>query len=278
MTIAIGIPFRYKELDCSLVCADSKVVATDGATMSGSKVSMGLSASGGSFAIAGATEDADAALMLATDIKSALCDHGDNPYGVEAVIQEVMTRWHGAYGSCKPPSIQYVLGVGIQEHCNLFLCSPPNTVLRKNKAFAIGSGARALDPFLSDEPGPISSVNAAIARAAYWMYRAKQYEGSFCGGKSHAFIISEHGGFGFVKETEFDKIEALGKRIDAVMNKCLQEMMSDKPDIVQQTFLSDFGAWYLSLSEEIAAAKFLDGVRYVNPPKQLTAQKSEPER
>ena len=73
MTIALGQLFYLNETKCALVCADSRVVATDGATTFGAKLHTRLSLQN-AYAIADASDDGNAAKMLAQDITSALCD------------------------------------------------------------------------------------------------------------------------------------------------------------------------------------------------------------
>src|SRR5579864_3924865 len=70
MTIAIGTGYDHGVI----VCADTKVVASDGATTTDSKVSFSTTSSGAVFAIADAAEDARAAKMLAADITNAACN------------------------------------------------------------------------------------------------------------------------------------------------------------------------------------------------------------
>ena len=276
MTIAIGVPFEYQDLKCALVCADTKVTATDGATSSGAKVSISLSSRSTSFAIASACEDADAAKMLGEEIMNGLCEKGDNFFNISAVVKEIMTEWHAAYHGGKAPDIQYVLAAGVGEFCGLFFCSPPNTVLRKTGPFAIGSGGRALDPLLPDEQAPTPTMNAAIARAAYWMYRAKQYEGAFCGGETHGFLIAEHGGFGFVVSEELEKLEGKGRDIDLLINNCILKMFSGDQGDAQRLYLDSFNTMYLAFAKHIADCNLAD-VHYLNNIRRSTSQMSKQE-
>src|SRR5271169_1076023 len=73
VTIAIGTPFSFGVIKGALVCADSLVVATDGATTFGTKTHLSITQRKSVFAIAGAADDGDASNMLAGDITSALC-------------------------------------------------------------------------------------------------------------------------------------------------------------------------------------------------------------
>jgi hypothetical protein len=73
MTVAIGTRFEHKGYVCALVCADSRVTATDGATIFGAKAHVSVSVQR-AFAIADSSDDGNAAKMLAGDITRALCN------------------------------------------------------------------------------------------------------------------------------------------------------------------------------------------------------------
>lgn len=70
MTIALGAAFDGG----AIVCADSLVCASDGATSYGSKTFLGVSATKRMHAIANACEDAYAAKMLGEEISFAISD------------------------------------------------------------------------------------------------------------------------------------------------------------------------------------------------------------
>jgi len=150
MTIAIGSRFLYGSIEGALICADSRVVATDGATTWGSKTHLSLTPRGSAFAIAGAADDGDASNMLAGEITSALCGDDVEHLGkIKSVVTEKMTAWYSAYGSGRAPSIQYVLAAAVGHKCDMFFCSPPNTVLQRSVPFSVGQGARVVDPLIT---------------------------------------------------------------------------------------------------------------------------------
>ncbi len=171
MTIAIGTLYS----EGAIVCADTKVVASDGATTTGSKVFASLTPKGRMFRIADAAEDANAAKMLAGEISHAICD-AENPYKLGAPIKAVMGPWHSSYHHVRPPNLQFVIAslvVG-DEQAQVFLCEPPSTVAY-GWPIAIGQGARAVDPHLSILiPLKNLNVRSALLRLAYLMYLAKK--------------------------------------------------------------------------------------------------------
>src|SRR5438034_9962361 len=98
MTIAIGTLYS----EGIIVCADTKVVATGGATTADSKVFASISPKGRMFLIADAAEDANAAKMLAGEISHAMCD-AEKPYHLGPSIKAVMEPWHNSYHHVPPP-------------------------------------------------------------------------------------------------------------------------------------------------------------------------------
>ena len=253
MTIAMGERFEHKGKVCALACADSRVTATDGATIFGAKTHLTVSAQR-AFAIADSSEDGHAAKMLASEITTALCDEKvATMKDVVDTIKHTMTDWHSAYGAVKPPGIQYVLAAGLRGNCELFYCSPPNTVLPKRSAFSIGSGGRAIDPLTvsleSSTDTPVQA-EAAILRAAYWMYRAKRDEGAFVGGDAHLYMVSQWGMIAMLGSDEMQKGEELGKKIDDLLIECRYKLLSHSPDGDQREYLALFGAAYLKLAAD----------------------------
>src|SRR5260370_35289271 len=104
MTIAIGTLCS----EGAIVCADTKVLASDGATTTDSKVFASLSPKGRMFLIADAAEDANAAKMLAGEISSAMCD-AEKPYNLAPSIKAVMGPCHSSYHHTQPPNLQMVM-------------------------------------------------------------------------------------------------------------------------------------------------------------------------
>lgn len=257
MTIGIGELFRFGSLKGALVCADSKIVSSDLATTAGSKVHLSLSPSRSAFAIADAAEDGDAAKMLAQDITSALCDSSVVHMGhVPDVVKQKMTHWYAAYSSARPPSVQFVLAAAVRGVCSLFYCSPPNTVLGRSRAFAIGQGTRVVDPLLPGEASPLPNVGEAILRAAYWMRRAKRDEGSMCGGETSMFLISNRGGIGLFESAELNAAESLAEEADALSSDVTNGIFSLETEGRQTEQVRIFGERYMRLDKQAKSIRF----------------------
>jgi 20S proteasome alpha/beta subunit len=253
MTIAIGAPFIAGSIHGALVCADSRVVATDGATTWGSKMHLKFGVDSGEikscFAIAGAADDADASTMLSQDITNALCDDSVvDQSKVDIAVKQQMTAWYSAYGRGNPPTIQFVLAAVVGGKCSLIFCSPPNTISRRQHPFAVGQGARAIDPLLPNQASPPPTAESAILRATYWMYRAKRDEGSLCGGCTNMAMISERGTFALIEKDEVEAAEALGEQVDKLLQSCRYGLLSWESQKAQQQFLRSFSQPYLELA------------------------------
>jgi hypothetical protein len=226
VTIAIGAVFDGG----TAVCADTKIVATDGATSSGSKVSLSLTPKKMTYAVANAAEDGRAATMLAGEMTNAACD--SDSYEVLLIkLKEVMTAWYSAYGVMKPSAPQFLLACGGKRTSNLFFCEPPNTVLRISDVIAIGQGGRPIEPIMQTLfwPIPKFGVKSALLRLAYLMYRAKAEEGSACGGNTTAVIVTKDGAFTFVKDEEMQKAEVLASKVDSFLTDTCKQLLTSEP-------------------------------------------------
>jgi hypothetical protein len=95
------------------VCADSHVVAADGFVTSGFKLN-GIECATGTFVIANASDDGNAANMVAQEILDSLARHSD-PWTIETAIKKPMTEWHAAYAQSTRPPMQFVLAARRQR-------------------------------------------------------------------------------------------------------------------------------------------------------------------
>jgi hypothetical protein len=184
MTIAIGAEFDGG----AVVCSDTRVSASDGATSWGSKQFLGISATGKMYILANATEDAYAAKMLGEEMSSAISKAENKPPKIMEAIKAIMGRWYNGYHHVHPPQVQFILAL-IQRgwsRAMLYYCEPPNTVAF-GSPIAIGKGSRAVDPkldILRALAGEKLDARSALLRTAYLAYLAKRDEGAACGGDS----------------------------------------------------------------------------------------------
>jgi 20S proteasome alpha/beta subunit len=213
VTIAIGATFQGG----AIICSDTKISASDGATFYGSKQFLGVSATKKMYALASASEDAYAARMLGAEISDAI-SKTDKSTRVEPGIKSVMGTWFNDFQQIRPPSVQFLLAL-IQEgweNASLYYCEPPNTVAY-GSPIAIGKGSRPVEPLLdilSPVPHEQMDARSALLRVAYLMYLAKRDEGSACGGDTYATAISADGGFTLVSDEEMERAESLAMKLD----------------------------------------------------------------
>jgi 20S proteasome alpha/beta subunit len=259
MTIAIGT--RYD--DGAIVCADTKVVSTDGSTSTGSKAFVSVSSNQLSCAVANAADDAHAAKMLASHIADAV---GSSLAWTDVPnkIKKVMTDWYRAFGAVKPPALHFLLASGGQDHSELYFCEPPNTVWGCHEPMAIGQGARPLDNITSDlfRPWLSGGVKGALLKLAFLMHRAKTEEGSACGGATQTLIVTKTGRFAFIERDEMEAAEKLAKGVEDWLMEIRKSVLGGA---AKEETAKEFAKQYLYLSSRTEELKFPSLTRLERP-------------
>jgi 20S proteasome alpha/beta subunit len=244
MTIAIGARFEGG----AAICADTKVLASDGATTDDSKVFVAITARR-LYAIADASEDAYAAKMLAWEISNAISS-AEEPFSIGKTVRGVMQPWYNSYHHVQPPQVQFILTFTQQgwDGANVFYCEPPSTVTRRSP-LAIGKGSRAVEPaldvFWSLPRQKHLDAKSALLKMAYLMHLAKRNEGSACGGETNAFVITANGSIALVEEKEMKEAEQVALELDSVIARgvrCLTSLASDE-------FMKEFHESFDAVSE-----------------------------
>ncbi|MGB6473409.1 MAG: hypothetical protein WBF04_04935 [Candidatus Sulfotelmatobacter sp.] len=198
MTIAIGALYS----DGVIVAADSKVVFSDGSTNSGNKLFLSLSPERAMFSIADAAEDALAAKTVAGDISSAFVNAHREKKDPAKLLRRAMGTWYRSYGHSQVPVLEFLVGkVIVNEWAGLYYLQPPSTVLWQ-APFAIGRGARPVEPLLGLLSNNKNALKPQLMLLAYLMYLAKKEEGSACGGHTSVLVITKGGSWTFVEEME----------------------------------------------------------------------------
>jgi hypothetical protein len=222
MTIAIGAMYE----EGVIVTVDSKIVYTDGSTTnSGDKIFLSLSPEMNAlFAIANAAEDAQAAKTLANDISSALVEAHRQNKAPEAFVKRAMGKWYRSYGYSQVPVTEFLVGrINVNQHwAGLYYLQPPSTVLWKSP-FAIGRGARPVEPLLGLLSNYESDIKPQLLLLAYLMYLAKKDEGSACGGYTHGLVLTKQGGSTFLYSME--EAEKLAAEIHSSVQGCIREIV-----------------------------------------------------
>jgi hypothetical protein len=235
MTIAIGTLFDGG----AIVCADTKVSASDGATTDASKVFLSVTRTRRMYALADSAEDAYAARMLGVEISSAI-SLADKSFQINETVKSVMEPWYNSYHHTQPPQIQFLLAFTQEgwQQAMLFYCEPPNTV-SYGSPMAIGKGSRAVDPALDifNQVGEEKlNAKSALMKLAYLMYLAKRDEGAACGGETYAIVISADGGYSLIDEGEMREAENVAKKLCRVLGTGLREITSTTPNDSLKTF------------------------------------------
>lgn len=224
MTIGIGALFLDPEYSSGVIIgADSKIVFSDGSTDSRSKVTLSLSPELLMLATANAAEDGNAANMIGGDIATAWFHAHRNNTSPATGIRRVMGRWHRSFGQSRVPTLEFLVGsVIVGKSVGLCYLQPPSTILWR-APFAIGVGARPVEPLLDLLSNPKTPLKSQLLLLAYLMFLAKQEEGSACGGATDVLVITKYGGYTFV--TEMAEAESLAAKIHSSVQQCIREMV-----------------------------------------------------
>jgi hypothetical protein len=210
----------------------------------------------GSFVIANAGNDGNAADMLAGDILDALSTTTGE---LATAIKKTMKAWHAGYVHSQPPSMHFVLGVTVGQNRGLYFCEPPNTVLRKglDEYVAIGVGAQIIDPLAPEViRGPLA-LREALIRAAYLMYRAKKEHAFLKGSDTHTLVVSESSGeIRTIPIEEMSNVEAIGPDVDFMLRYCYLGLLGTPQKMNQTDFLKSFKKAYLEKRKKIDAIEF----------------------
>jgi hypothetical protein len=189
MTIALG-HHCFKGV---VVASDTAVIIGDKELQEGSKLDK-LYGKSGTFAIANASNDGDAAASLVAEIVEDLRTVEIKNYKeLRTLFKRHMANWAMDFGQARPPDTQLILGAKLfGGRPKLFFCSPPNTFREKDDYVAAGMGASVTDPLhatlFGNNGGDHTSLLFILRRVAYLMYRAKK-DSPWCGKRTECAIV-----------------------------------------------------------------------------------------
>jgi hypothetical protein len=277
MTIAIGALYS----EGVIVAADSKVVFSDGSTDSGNKLFLSLSPERAMLAIADAAEDARAAKTVAQAISSAFVDAHREGKKLDALLSDAMGTWYRSYGHSQVPVLEFLVGkVIVDEWVGLYYLQPPSTVVL-HAPFAIGRGARPVEPLLGLLSNNKNELKPQLMLLAYLMYLAKKEEGSACGGHTSVLVLTKEGSWTFVEEME--AAEDLASDIHSSVQQYIRETVGASTRFPSAPFV-DLQKELLDKAEKLdfPSLKNLENnvwkLKLPKKAKQLASQKSEPGR
>ena len=236
VTIAIGALFEAG----AIVCSDTKVQASDGATSIGIKQFLTIAhINPRMYVIADASGDALAAKMLKEEISAAISDTKlSSPLGPS--IKKVMEPWYNSYQHNPAPQVQFLIAVATKgwSNASLYFCEPPSTVaISRDTPIVIGQGARPVEhmsDILRAVAGEKMDARSALLRVAYLMHIAKRDEGSACGFDSFAALISTDGGFTFIDKEEMIAAEQLAKELDKSLKSGIRRITGTNDSVLQK--------------------------------------------
>jgi hypothetical protein len=185
-----------------VIAADSQITYGSGTTEHVCKVRAELTSSG-SYAIAYAADDANAAESLVDEIAQDLAMRDPKSLvGVESVIRDAMKKWASVYTVAGDrPLISLIVGAFVKEtppanpkDIGLYLCEPPATVVRKVQENAsafvsAGAGKYVADPLFRILFARPASSRVRLAQICYLMHRVKKDCGGACGGETDAIVL-----------------------------------------------------------------------------------------
>jgi hypothetical protein len=238
MTIAIGMLCKGGVI----VAADTQLTWPDGRTEYGPKVHE-FSTKTGTFVIAIATSDIEAASPFISNVKRDLDKPIKSLLGVENAIKETMKKWSSFFHFREDRNdISFILAAQIKDHApedkdttGLFLCQLPMTVSRKTfdnaKGYvAIGCAKPATDPLFNVLFGGNvpASPRTSLGRASYLLYRAKKDFRGGCGGDTDAVFLSEDGRAFWIEQLSMTIAESHGEHVDELLGKTASLIISEE--------------------------------------------------
>jgi len=191
MTIAIGMTCQGG----AIVAADTKIIDQNGSVTYGPKVTAFRGVSG-TFAIANASDDANASQTLVLKLESVFKKAKLNDWGrFEEIIKAEMSDWSHAFRTHPPTQFIVSLYLRGRDGVGLYFCEPPITVLPKVGYISAGAGFMVADPvhsYLFGFPTDYHTPQLILRQISYLMYRVKK-DVALCGGKTHGVYIRADG-------------------------------------------------------------------------------------
>jgi len=177
------------------------------------------------FAIADASDDANAAKTLLTTIGNRLASEASNWKEVETIVKAEMTDWHKAFK--KAPATLFTGGIllkGKKPECRLYSLEPPRTVeIHSDGYVANGAGSWITDllsDLLYDGPNPAAHPQLALREAIYLLYRADKAN-VFCRGIDGYFINATEQRLQHLDVAEIKKAMSTAFQIDTVLSSAI---------------------------------------------------------
>ncbi len=158
----------------ALILADTHSYLRDGTARKDGKI-LRFDGKKIAFAIADASDDANAAKTLLSTIGPRLANEAEKWRDVEKIIKDEMTEWHKAFR--KPPATVFTGALmlkGDNPTVRLYTMEPPRTLCCELGGYvANGAGCWIADLLFDilDMPNPSAHPQTALRECAYLLYR-----------------------------------------------------------------------------------------------------------
>lgn len=250
MTLGIAVPFPGG----SILCADSRIEAGDAASAGDHEAAL-LSVTAGKrmFAITWAAEDPRAGRMLASEIAGVACSASH--FDVVTGIKRVMGDWFRSYGVAQVPSLQFIVAGNAsgEDTGRVLLCEPPSTVVETGGPYIVGTGARALTPWLkllSPRPGQSFSLRSTALRLTYLTWLARRFDPKSMGEDTEMIVLSNRGSFAYIDRREIRQAETIGEKVDALLLDMARQVLTTEIEQNPQTIAEEFLRGYFDVMEQ----------------------------
>ncbi len=250
MTLGIAVPFPGG----SILCADSRIEANDGASTTENDAAL-MSVTSGKriFAITYAAKDPRAGRMLASEIATVACNAATRQEIVPG-IKRVMGDWFRSYGVAQIPALQFLVASNSTDENagRILLCEPPSTVVETFGPCVVGAAAAPLTPWLkmlTPRHNQSLSLRSTVLRLTYVVYQARKYDTQM-GEETEMIVLSNRGSFTYIDRRELRQAEGLGEKVDALLLDVARQILTAETEQNPQTIAEEFLRGYFDVMEQ----------------------------
>jgi hypothetical protein len=249
MTLGIAVPFPGG----SILCADSRIEATDGSGAESEAALMSVTSGKRIFAITYAAKDPRAGRMLASEIATVACGAATRQDIVPG-IKRVMGDWFRSYGVAQIPALQFLVASNSTDDTagRILLCEPPSTVMETFGPCVVGGASGPITPWLkmlASERSQSMSLRTTVLRMTYLLYLARKYDTTM-GEETEMIVLSNRGSFSYIDRREIRQAEGLGEKVDVLLLDVARQVLTAEMEENPQTIAEEFLRGYFDVMEQ----------------------------
>jgi hypothetical protein len=250
MTLGIAVPFPGG----SILCADSRIEANDGASdLSNDAALMSVTSGKRIFAITYAAKDPRAGRMLASEIATVACSAATRQDIVPG-IKRVMGDWFRSYGVAQIPALQFLVASNSTDDNagRILICEPPSTVMETFGPCVVGGASAPMTPWLrmlAPRNNLSFSLRSTVLRMTYLLYLARKYD-TAVGEETEMIVLSNRGSFTYIDRRELQQAEGLGEKVDALLLDVARQVLTAEMEQNPQTIAEEFLRGYFDVMEQ----------------------------